>query len=139
MPIRPGYILAEKYEALVDTVRRAAPHGLSEEWGVCSFAGGEDFRLRHGKYRVIGISPLAKHLAVFMEWRKVYANRNLYEDDGDFRVFEDAHGYLTQDQDLHRPWRVWFDTDIEDPYVEAFVESGMRLMVRELDRKHRSR
>ena len=136
MRVVPDYILAEQYAELVDKALRRSPPGLEEVWGVCECAGGKDFRLNHGKYRVIEISPLAKHLAVFMEWRRVYRNREIYERDDDFITFEEAHAHLTEDKDLHRPWRVWADTDIDEPQVEQFLESGMRLMVRELDRRH---
>jgi hypothetical protein len=135
MRITPGYALTDKFEALVDMARRVSPRGLIETWGPTTHPGGQEFRLNYREQRVIGISPLANHVAVFMEWRRLYATRAAYANDADFTTFQSAHKHLTTDRHLHRPWSVWTDTDIADPQVETFLTVGMRLMVKDIERR----
>jgi len=127
--------LAGKFEEVVGKVRLLAPPGLTEKWGVVNLRGRADFRLNLGKYRVIGVIPNTTYVAVFMEWRKVYRNRELYEDDPDFVTFEDSHGYL-RTRNVNYPWQVYANTSLDEKYVSDFLETGMRLMVKELQRTH---
>ncbi|TKJ43347.1 hypothetical protein CEE36_04765 [candidate division TA06 bacterium B3_TA06] len=131
-----SYPLLDKYREIVEKIRICAPPGLTEEWGRCRFKGGEDFRLNLGRYRVIEVAPMATRIAVFAEWRKFLRNRELYVDDPDFSAFEDAFGYLGINENLNQPWNIYPDTDLNDSYVEVFLETGMRLIAKELKRIH---
>ena len=133
--MKAGYWLADKYAELVDTVRRAAPGGLDEAWGVVHYAGGPDFRLNLGRYRVIGIFPLASELALLLEIDKVLRRRGLYAADPDLDRLEDAFGYL-EITHKNRLWTIGPHTDLQDPYVDRFLACGMRLLVKEILRRH---
>ncbi len=117
-------------------VKQLAPLELTEAWGVVKFEGVPDFRLNNGKYRVIELAPMARRIAVFMEWRKVFRQPEVYADDPDFHLFEDAFGYLGVNENWNQPWNVRAETDLFDPYVSTFLESGIRLMVKEIHREH---
>ena len=130
------YQLENQYDSLITVVKELAPPGLTGVLGVVEYDGGPDFRLNLGKYRVIDLAPMAKHIAVFMEWRKVFRQPGVYADDPDFHLFEDAFGYLGVNDNWNQPWNVLAETDLSDPYVSIFLESGMRLMVREIHRMH---
>ncbi len=102
------------------------------------FHGIADFRLNYRKYRVIELAPLPTRIAVFMEWRKIFRQPEIYADDPDYLSFEDAFGYLEVNSNWNQPWNVVPDTDLEDPYVDSFLEIGMRLMVKEIKMQHPS-
>ena len=129
-----SYPLAGKFGEIIAKVRMLAPPGLTEKWGVVNMVGVPDFRLNLGRYRVIGAIPTKAHVAVYMEWSKLYRNRSLYRDDPDFAVFEDAHAYLTKR--VRYPWAVRAHTPLDEKYVDDFLDTGMRLMVKELKRIH---
>lgn len=131
-----GYHLSDLYDAIVLLVRESASDGMSERWGVTMFRGIPDFRLNYGKYRVIELAPLATRIAVFMEWRKVFIQQEHYATDPDFLIFEDAFGYLGINENWHQPWNVNTETDLSDPYVRAFLTSGMALMMKDIQRRH---
>ena len=130
------YALREQYEMLVAKVRQCAPSGVSEKWGVVKFRGVPDFRLNFGRSRVIEVAPMPRHIGVFMEWRKIFKNSGVYVDDTDFHLFEDTFGYLGVNENWNQPWNVQAGTDLSDPYVTTFLESGMRLIVKEIHRAH---
>lgn len=130
------YYLRDRYEALVDKVRRCAPPKVTEVWGVAKFEGISDFRLNFGKYRIIELAPMATRIGVFMEWRKIFKQPEIYADDPDFHSFEDSFGYLGVNDNWNQPWNVYSETDLSDPYVETFLVSGMKLMVKEIRRRH---
>ena len=130
------YGLDTQYEELVNLVRRFAPARATQEWGVVRFRGISDFRLNYGRFRIIGLAPMATRIGVFMEWRKIFRQPEVYEDDPDFDEFEDAFGYLGVNDNWNQPWNVNGQTDLLDPYVEAFLASGMKLMVKEISRQH---
>ena len=130
------YHLQEKYDSLITVVKQLAPPDLTEIRGVVEFRGGPDFHLNLYRYRVIELAPMARRIAVFMEWRKVFHRPEVYGDDPDFLLFEDAFGYLGVNDNWNQPWNVETETDLSDPYVAIFLESGMRLMVREIKRRH---
>ena len=132
------YHLQSQYDTIVTIIRELAPPGLTEAWGVVVFKGGPDFRLNLGRYRVIEVVPLARHVAVFMEWRQVFRRPEIYADDPDLYLFEDAFGYLGVNDNWNQPWNVWPETDLSDPYVATFLEYGMRLIIKEIRRKHPS-
>lgn len=133
-----SYSLYHKYQQIIEKIRMCAPRGLTEKRGSSRLKGGEDFRLNLGRYRVIGVAPMATRIAVFAKWRKFLKNRKLYEDDPDLAAFEDAFGYLGINENLNQPWNVYPDTDLDDGYVEVFLETGMRLIIKELKRTHSS-
>ena len=81
---------------------------------------------------------MATRIGVFMEWRKIFCLPELYADDPDFHAFEDAFGYLGVNDNWNQPWNVYAETDLSDPYVEIFLKTGMKLMVKELTRQHPS-
>ena len=83
-----SYHMSALYEQLIAKVRQSAPSGLSEAFGVVEFEGIPDFRLSLGKYRVIELAPMAKRIGVFMEWRKLFRNPEVYSDNPDFHSFE---------------------------------------------------
>ena len=130
-----GYHLADLYEEAIALVMSLAPPGLTERWGVCQFDGTPDFRLNLGRYRVIGVAPQKTRVDIFMEWRKVFQNRQFYEQEPDFLQFEDAFGAL-EIQDWNTPWHIATSEVLHGPYVEQFLRSGMALIVRELNRRH---
>lgn len=133
------YHLRDKYEELVNRVILCAPPKVTEAWGVVEFKGIPDFRLNYGKYRVIELAPMAARIGVFMEWRKIFRQPEIYEDDPDFDLFEDSFGYLGVNDNWNQPWNVRSETDLSDPYVEIFLSSGMRLIVKEIERQHPSK
>ena len=94
--------------------------------------GGPDFRLNCGKYRVVEVVPMAIRIAVFMEWREIFRQPHIYEGDPDYDPFEDAFGYLGVNDSWNQPWNVYSETDLSDPYVETFLVSGMRPIVKEM-------
>ena len=130
------YSLPGQYEELVSLVRRCAPPDVTEVWGVVRFEGISDFRLNYGKFRLIELAPMATRIGVFMEWRKVFRQPEIYGDDPHFDSFEDSFGYLGVNDNWNQPWNVYSGTDLSAPYVETFLVSGMRLMVKEIERLH---
>jgi hypothetical protein len=132
-----GYPHADLYLEVVDLVQRLAPASLQEVWGAGHpHRGVPDFRLSRGRYRVIGVFPRATRVHVFMEWCKIFQQADSYADDPDFAVFEDAFGYLGVNENWNQPWNVFPDTDLHDPYVGTFLSCGMRLLVKEICRRH---
>lgn len=129
------YPLAGKMAEIVTKVRMYAPPGLVERWGVVKFGGNPDFRLNLGRYRVIGVLPNKTYVGVYMEWTELYRRRTVYASDPDFTAFEDAHAFL-QPRNQRGPWQARGETDLDDRYVDVFLETGMRLMVKKLRRKH---
>ena len=131
-----AYPYHDLYQNLVYKVRHLAPPNVTEAWGVVKFQGIADFRLNYSNYRVIELSPLPTRVAVFMEWRKIFRQPEFYGDDPDYLSFEDAFGYLGVNQNWNQPWNVYTGTDLEDPYVDSFLENGMKLMVKEIKKQH---
>ena len=130
------YHLCDQYEVLITKVRQCAPPETTEAWGVVKFEGVSDFRLNFGTYRVIELAPMATRIGTFMEWRKVFRQPEAYADDPDFHSFEDSFGYLRVNDNWNQPWNVYLETDLSVPYVETFLTSGMKLMVKEIRRQH---
>ena len=128
--------LWDQYQQVIEKIRACAPEGVSEAWEVTRFDGVADYRLNIARYRVVGVCLLATRVTVFMEWRKLFRNREIYEQDPDFDTFEDAFGYLGVNENWNQPWNVYPETDLDDPYVEAFLTTGMRLLIKELKRIH---
>jgi len=132
-----GYPLADLYLEVVDLIRQLAPASLQEVWGAGHpHRGVPDFRLSLGRYRVIGVFPRVTRVHVFMEWCKVFQRAENYGGDSDFVAFEDAFGYLRVNENWNQPWNVYPHTDLEDPHVETFLSCGMRLIVKEICRRH---
>jgi len=130
------YPLADKMAEIVAKVRMLAPPGLTERWGVVKLWGWSDFRLSLGPYRVIGVLPNKTYVGVYMEWTDLYRRKDLYGSDPDFTAFEDAHACLQENK--RGPWQARRDSDLNDGYFDVFLETGMRLMVKKLRRKHPS-
>jgi len=128
------YPLAGKMAEIVARVLMYAPPGLVERWGVVKLWGRPDFRLNLGIYRVIGVIPNKTYVAVY-KWSSLYRNRALYEGEADFTAFEDAHAYLRPSRRDY-PWQIRWNTDLDDGYVDVFLGTGMRLMVKKLRRMH---
>jgi hypothetical protein len=125
----------ETYDALIAKVNLLAPFGLTEVRGAMDMWGVPDFRLNLGRYRVIGVIPHKTRVDVFMEWRKVFRNRDLYENEPDFLEFEDAFGALGV-KHYNSPWHVTSVESLVEGYTDTFLETGMRLIVREIKRIH---
>ena len=130
MSIPEYYRLAGQYQLLIDTVRQCAPPDVSEAKGVVDFNGVGDFHLNLCRYRVIELAPMATRIGVFMEWRKLFRAPKIYSGLSEFLSFEDAFAYLGVNENWNQPWNVAADTDLSDPYVGTFLESGMALMAR---------
>jgi hypothetical protein len=75
-------------------------------------------------------------IAVFIEWRKIFRQPEIYADDPDFISFEDTFRYLGVNDNWNQPWNVYVHTDFSDPFVKTFLKTGMNLMVKEIRRQH---
>ena len=138
LPVPAGYLLDGQYRRVVSMVRAEAPHGLEEAIGVVQFSGIPDFRLNLGRYRVVEIAPMARRVAVFMEWRKVLRDPARWEREPQFDRFIDAFGYLGINDNWNQPWNITLTTDLDEAYVADFLASGMWLMVNDIRRRHPS-
>jgi hypothetical protein len=130
------YHLMDKFVQIIEKVRRLAPEGLEEIRRYCSYAPCYDLKLYLGPYKVIHVLPLPSNVNVFIQWRKVLANREIYEETRDFQLYEDSLGYFEIDGSSYRGWKVTGETDLDDEYVDILLKTGMRLVVGEIKRLH---
>jgi hypothetical protein len=135
LPISPEYPLAEVYAQLVLRARELAPAGLAERWGVCHFHGHPDFRLSLGRYRVVGMAPLATRVTVFMEWRRVLGHPEQYGSSPDFAPLAAAWQALPI-RNLGQPWNSRDLGEVGSQAATDLLACGMRLMVTDLRRRH---
>lgn len=71
------YHLMDKFVQIIEKVRRLAPPGLKEIRRSCSYAPCYDLKLYLGPYKVIHVLPLPSNVNVFIQWQKVFANRDI--------------------------------------------------------------
>ena len=130
-----GYIFYDVYQRLRRKIIDFAPPEISVEVGTTAHYGLPDFRLVWNGIRLIGMFPRPKGVEVLLEYNKFMDNRSLY-DPGLIDQFEDAAGALIVNK--NRLLVVRALDELDEEYLDTYLQTGMQLYLAELKRRHPS-
>lgn len=134
--LNPTYPYYDTYQWLTGKARQLVPEKLEEVSGVTAHYGLPDLRFSWQGIRILGIFPRPKGVSVLLECRKFLAHRDRYPAE-EIDAFEDARGALPL---LGNGLLVvQAPEDVDEGYLDRYLENGMDLLLREIKRRHPGR
>lgn len=92
-----------------------------------------DFRLNWNGVRLIGLFPRPNCVQLLLEYDKFMARRDAHDPDAICR-FEDAAGAIITNR--NRLLSLRSADQVEEHYLDTYLQVGMRLLLAELMRRH---
>jgi hypothetical protein len=122
--------LREKIEAFAPSVAQGK---LDRVMGVTRHYDLPDFRMEWRGVRLVGLFPRPRCVQLLLEYDKFLAHREAH-DPGDIDRFQDAAGAIITNR--NRLLSLRSIEEVEEHYVDIYLEVGMRLLLAELVRRH---
>jgi len=130
--VGPSYLYYPEYCLLRDKVMANKSPEMKVVVGKTHHYGLPDFRLEWNGIRVIDIFPRPKGVELLLEYSKILDNRQ-YHDPGEVDRLEDAAGAIIHNK--NRLLVVRSKDEIDEDYLDAYLEWGIKLYLAELKRR----